>query len=365
MNNKERKCLHCKAELLTKRQSAKFCSDDCRTKYNNAIKKKNREATAAKRQAARSNKFDQSTFASYLIGECKRAGTVQILEGIGLDGLKLLRDLVAKRTTYNGGDSRTYAISHIFPAVNPRSGSVGILHPENLVIAPTEFNQKRGNKLPKEGAGKCIPIRSLKRRFNVSDSTPRNEVLAKIKAVIGASVYNAFLKEYASKLGLTSRNKVKAKLAKHNVNCSDSASLDELLDIYRNVFDRDFKIGYSREATPIQYVLMEEITRLNPWSPFKLYVDFYTSDAYWSYHFQLVQQENSKEIQLYIFDQAIKCLHGDDYSLEFQGRSLISYFKLKCSINLLDEHSDFVLWLHSEGCYLSEEEQKQVDLSPF
>ncbi len=365
MNNKERKCLHCKAELINKRKSAKFCSDECRTAYNNAIKKKNREATVAKRQAARSNKFDQSTFASYLIGECKRAGTVQILEGIGLDGLKLLRDLVAKRTTYNGGDSRKYAISHIFPAVNPRSGSIGILHPENLVIAPTEFNQKRGNKLPKEGAGKCIPIRSLRRKFNVGNSTPKREVLAKIKAAIGAAVYNAFLKEYASKLGLTSRNKIRAKLAKHNLAYSESATLEELQEVHSQAFGNDFKIGYAREATPIQYVLMEETNRLVQWSPFELFVDFYTSDNYWSYHFQLVQQENSKEVQSYIFEQAFKHLHGDNYSLEFQGRSLISYFKLKCPINLLNKHSDFVLWLHSEGCYLSEEEQKQVELSPF
>ncbi|AEV25177.1 hypothetical protein Dsui_0769 [Azospira oryzae PS] len=365
MNNKERKCQHCKAELINKRQSAKFCTDNCRTQYNNAIKKKNREATAAKRQAARSNKFDQSTFASYLIGECKRAGTTQVLEGIGLEGLKQLRDLVAKRTTYNGGEYRQYAISHIFPAFNPRSGSIGILCPENLVIASTEFNQKRGNKLPKEGAGKCIPIKSLKRKFNVGKRATKSEVLAKIKAAIGATVYNAFLKEYASKLGLTSRNKIKAKLAKHNIHYSKSATLEELQEAHSQAFGNDFKIGYSREATPIQYVLMEETNRLAPWSPFKLFVDFYTSDAYWSYHFRLVQQENIKEIQSYIFEQAFKHLHGDEYSLEYQGRSLISYFRLKSSINLLDEHSPFVLWLHSEGCYLSEEEQKQADLSPF
>jgi len=365
MNNKERKCLHCKAELINKRQSAKFCSDDCRTKYNNAIKKKNREATAAKRQAARSNKFDQSTFASYLIGECKRAGTVQILDGIGLEGLKQLRNLVAKRTTYNGGDSRTYAISHIFPAVNPRSGSIGLLHPENLVIAPSEFNQKRGNRLPKERAGKCIPIRSLKRKLYVGNSTPKSEVLAKIKAAIGASVYNAFLREYASKLGLTLRNKLKAKLAKNNIEYSESATLEELQDVHSQAFGNDFKIGYTREATPIQYVLMEETNRLAPWSPFKLFIDFYTSDRFWSYHRQLVQQENSSDVQSYIFEQVIKQLHGDDYSLEYQGRSLISYFKLKGSINLLEEHSPFVLWLHSEGCYLPEEALTLIELSPF
>jgi len=334
-------------------------------KYNNAINKKNREATAAKRQAARSNKFDQSTFANYLVGECKRSGTVQILEGIGLDGLKLLRDLVAKRTTYNGGDSRQYAISHIFPAVNHNSGNIGLLHPENLVIAPSEFNKKRGNKLPKEGAGRCIPVNTLKRKYIVRNSTPKSEVLAKIKAVIGASVYNAFLKDYASKLGLTSWNKIRAKLAKHNVAYSESATLEELQEVHSQAFGNDFKLGYSREATPLQHVLMEEVSRLAPWSPFKLLVDFYASETYWSYHRQWVGQENSNEVQSYIFEQVLKQLHGDKYSFEYQGRSLISYFKLKGSINLLDEHSPLVLWLHSEGCYLSEEEQKQVDFSPF
>ncbi len=365
MNNKERKCLQCTAELLTKRQSAKFCSDDCRTKYNNAIKKKDREATAAKRQAARSNKFDQSTFASYLIGECKRAGTVQVLEGIGLDGLKLLRDLVAKRTTYNGGDSRQYAISHIFPAVNHNSGNIGLLHPENLVIAPSEFNQKRGNKLPKEGAGRCIPINTLKRKYIVRNSTPKSEVLDKIKAVIGAAVYNAFLKEYASKLGLTSQNKIKAKLAKQNIPYSESATLEELQEAHSQAFGVDFKLGYSREPTPLQFVVMQETNRLSPWSPFKLFLDFYASETYWCYHRQWVQQENGNKVQSYIFEQVLKQLHGDKYSVEYQGRSLISYFKLKGSINLLDEHSPFVLWLHSDALYLPEKEKSRGELSRF
>lgn len=362
MDNKERKCLHCKAKLINKRKSAKFCSDNCRTQYNNAIKKKSRDATAAKRQADRSNKFDKSTFASYLIGECKRAGTVQVLSGIGLDGLKQLRDLVAKRTTYNGGDSRQYAISHIYPAVNPRSGKIGLLHPDNLVIAPSVFNQKRGNKLPKAGAGRYISIASLQRRFAVGKSTTKSEVLAKIKDVLGASVYNAFIKEYGSKLGLTSRHKIKAKLAKHNVSYSEAATLEELQEKHSKAFGDMFKLGYSRAATPIQHVLMEEINRLAPWSPFTPFLEFYTSDRLWAYHFNLVQQESSKEVPSYIFDQAFKHLHGDDYSLVYQDRSLISYFTLKGSIDLLSLQSPFVLWLHREGMYRPGEVPRLAEL---
>ena len=358
MNNKERKCLQCKAELINKRRSAKFCSDECRTKYNNAIKKKSREATADKRQKARSVKFDQSTFANYLIHECKRAGTVQILEGIGLEALKQLRDLAAKRTLYNGGDSKEYAISHIYPVGNSRSGNIGLLHPDNLVIAPAKFNQQRKNKLPKEGAGKYIPIKTLKRKFNVDRNSSKEVVLAKIKAVIGASVYNTFLKDYASKLGLTSRNKIKAKLAKHNISYSEAATLEELEEAHNRAFGEGFKLGYSREPIPLKYVVMEETNRLAPWSAFKLFIDFYTSDIYSSDHLKLVVKENSDAVQSYIFEQALKHLHGDKYSLEFEDRALISYFKLKCLISLLDKHSQFVLWLHYEGMYLSQEEKE-------
>lgn len=365
MKQNGKRCLHCKAEFTPKRSDAKFCSTGCRTAYNNGLKQRKTAANAAKRLAAKSIKFDQSTFANYLIQECKRAGTVQILEGIDLETLKQLRDLAAKRSTYNGGDSREYAISHIYPVGNSRSMNIGLLHPDNLVIAPAEFNRKRQNKLPKEGAGKYIPIKSLKRKFNVDRNSSKEEVLTKIKSVIGATVYNAFLKEYASKLGLTSRNKIKAKLAKHNIAYSEAATLEDLQEAHRQAFGEGFKIGYSREPTPLQYVVMEETNRLAPWSPFKLFVDFYTSDVYWYDHFQLVKQENSNAIRSYIFEQALKHLHGDDYSFEYQGRALISYFNLKCSINLLGEHSPFVLWLHNEGMYLSQDEQRLADLQPL
>ena len=190
-------------------------------------------------------------------------------------------------------------------------------------------------------------------------------MLAKIKAVIGASVYNTFLKEYASKLNLTSRNKIKAKLEKHNVAYSESAALEELQEVYRQAFGEDIKLGYSREATPLQYVLMVETNRLAPWSPFKLFIDFYSSDTYWFQHRQLVESENYIAVQSYIFEQALKQLHGDEYSLKFRGRSLISYFKLVKPINLLDDNSPFVLWLHNEGMYINQNEQRLAAIQPF
>lgn len=109
---------------------------------------------------------------------------------------------------------------------------------------------------------------------------------------------------------------------------------------------------------------MEETNRLAPWSPFKLFIDFYSSDAYWFQHRQLVKSENYIAVQSYIFEQALKQLHGDEYSLEFDGRPLISYFRLNESINLLDDYSPFIHWLHNEGMYLKDRKMA-ASMQPF
>lgn len=374
-------CLNCNAVFVPIRSTAKYCSDECRTAYNNQRKNadrkqqtqetklKNAKSKAEqsnrkkqeqerKRQLAKSLKFNASTFANYLINECKRAGTIQILEGITLEDLKLLRDIVAKRTIYNGGDSKSYALSHIYPVNNPSSNRIGLLHPENLVIAPAEYNQRRRNKLPeKASAGRSIPISSLRRSCNVDKTTSSEQVLKLIKSVIGPSVYNSFLKEYASKLGLTKINKIKAKLDKEGIKYSSSASFDELQALHLETFGHELNATYKREVTPLKYVISAELNRLAPYSSFKPFIDFYTDIDSWYQNLMLVKQEKRIQVEEFILEQAIKQLHGDGDLSNFEGKPLLSYFSLNHSLlQSPDKYSPFVQLLDSEGRYVTEEE---------
>lgn len=249
---KEKTCLNCNTSFIPTRSDAKYCSESCRTAYNNQRKNADRkqqtketklrnaerkaeessrkkEDRERKRRLNRENKFNGSTLANYLVNECRRAGTTQILEGIDLEDLKLLKDLAAKRTIYNGNDSKSYCLSHIYPVSNQKSNRIGLLHPDNLVIAPSKYNQRRGNKLPETATdGKSIPISYLRKACNVDKTTPVDKIVLMIKQVIGPSVFNQFIKDCSSKLCLTTLNKIKAKLNKEEIKYSSSASFDEL-----------------------------------------------------------------------------------------------------------------------------------------
>lgn len=379
---KERLCLCCNISFIPARSDAKYCSAACRTAYNNQRKNAERKQQTqesrlrnAERKAEESNrkkaerehqrqlkninKFNGSTLAINLINECRRAGTAQILEGITLEELKILRDLAAKRTMYNGGDSKNYALSHIFPVRNYSSGRIGLLHPDNLVIAPGDYNRSRGNKLPATAtAGRSIPISSLRKACNVDKTTPPAKVLLLIKKVIGATVFNKFIKDYSKKFNLTASNKIKAKLDKESIKYSSSASFDELQALYKETFGEEMQVGYSREPTSLKYVVKEEVMRLDPDSPFKKYIDFYTDPDFWFQHSMQVKQEKRSEVEEFILEQAIKHLHADNsYSLYFEGKPLLSYFSLNHSLlQSPDKYSPFVQLLDSEGRYVTEEE---------
>ena len=378
---KSKQCLHCNNVFIPKRTDAKYCSNVCKDSHNNNLKQKNAEAKRKDKEinalSKYNTKFNQSTFAAYLIHECRRAGTAQILESHTSESLKLLRDLCAKRTQVNGSDHNQYCLSHIFPVSNYSSGRIGLLHPENLVLCDSAFNRARRNNLPTDlNAGLSIKITDLKSNFNVTVDTSKSDVLKKIKAVLGKAAYNAFLKEHHSKLGLTSRNKLFNKFNKDEIAYDPSSSLEDLLEVYRVIYNKDMSLGFSKDPADIQYIVLDETKRLKPYSPYLPYLEYYCNQhLFWSA--DPIQELDFSGTFAFVMDQALKYLHSDHYSFELDDKSLISFFRLRQSLpSIIKDYSieqanpvlSFLQLLDEAGYEVEEKEPEIIfngELCPF
>jgi len=144
---------------------AKTCSPKCR------------KALSRKKGADLKVSFLQSKTFEYIIKQCRRAGTVQTLEGFTADDFVALRELLALRdkaqsSSSDAGKARyPWNICHI---ASVRGG--GTIHPDNLFVG-----DERRNKSHKEDLGVgCRISGDAEPRWKVSDNTVRSEVQDKI-----------------------------------------------------------------------------------------------------------------------------------------------------------------------------------------
>lgn len=140
------KCGHCRKSFRPKTSRANFCADTCR-----------KLAGKSKQKAAQDADFPNLAFGSWLISECQRAGTVQVLQGVDLLQLYELWCFYNRANGFNVDEELShgrYELSHICPAVGA-AGFVGLLHPDNLVVAPGDYNRKRASRW-KAGTGRFL-----------------------------------------------------------------------------------------------------------------------------------------------------------------------------------------------------------------
>lgn len=133
-------CKECKTPITDRTRqykNKKYCSVNCR---KIASRKK---LTAEARLKQGKSMIVQVPHISYLIKECKRAGTVQILSSHSLESFTKTMDFIKNKPK---GDIE---ICHIAPARG--KNSIGLLHYENLFYGGAYQNRTSGTITFREG----------------------------------------------------------------------------------------------------------------------------------------------------------------------------------------------------------------------
>ncbi|WP_138943024.1 hypothetical protein [Pseudomonas sp. S9] len=162
-------CPTCKGKFHPARATVKYCSASCK------------KTAANKRQAKKQEVgFQTTAFGSWLVGQCRRAGTVQILQGFDINDLYKVWARCRKANGFNVSEddpSPKFEISHIAPVT--AVGAIGTLHPNNLVIAPAYYNRSRCNNWDNKSGVWLRPI-DLLPTWKVYPELTAKEVAEKI-----------------------------------------------------------------------------------------------------------------------------------------------------------------------------------------
>ncbi|WP_338882522.1 hypothetical protein [Aeromonas hydrophila] len=169
--NKNKKCQHCKKLFTPRRSTAKFCSDSCRQTFNRGGQSRTVRATSPD---AKINKLLNTGFMLFVLSQCERAQTIQILDGVDFVNLY---DVYAckQRLQFNMENDIRLDLSHYVP-VMCAGGKIGTLHPNNLGIWPAGLNRSfKNGSLP---FGVSIPVENLKIELSCKN---KSEAFKKLK----------------------------------------------------------------------------------------------------------------------------------------------------------------------------------------
>lgn len=177
-------CCQCSIEYQAKKfveLSKRYCNCTCRQKARRA---KQPSAKVENRFA----KLAKNTFWLWVIRECRKAGTVQVLTGhtsATLLALNLLSNAMYRCYGWSR-DLKTnlFNICHIQPRLG-RNGYIGLLHPANLFIGCGSMNRTQSNKPVPADAGLRIPVSALKRKWAVALGDTDAAIAELIRAFLG------------------------------------------------------------------------------------------------------------------------------------------------------------------------------------
>lgn len=176
--NRVKQCTTCNTEFTTSQIKAKYCTP-CRPKVRQKVKKDKRQTVAEKR-VLRLSQCDEWL---WIARECKRAGTVEILQDVDVSALLAVYKARFKTYGYNSQTKKSqYHLCHISPAVGKET--VGLLNHRNLFIGTSFHNLKfSNNRYPDRGL--CIPKSRLKSKWKVTDTTSDRVILDKVTEYLG------------------------------------------------------------------------------------------------------------------------------------------------------------------------------------
>lgn len=183
-----KRCESCSKKFTPQRTTQKYCSSDCRVSGNNSTRR-----TMIKRDYTVPI---SAPFCCYMIRECQRAGTVQILAEHTVESLTELYHLHTYRyranmfKSFDDDHQNSYQLSHIIPVHG--TNQLGLLHAENLVVALASENKQHGAKW--FGYGKGIPRTSIRSKWDVQPNTSREDVFKLMTKIVGTVKLTQFAK---------------------------------------------------------------------------------------------------------------------------------------------------------------------------
>ena len=176
--NRVKVCALCTTEFTTSQFKAKYCPV-CRTKATQSNQVDRRHKLAEKRILS----LPQSDEWLWIARECKRAGTVEILQDVNLVTLFAIYKARFKTYGYNPETKTSkFHLCHIQPVAG--GNSVGLLHHLNIFIGNGLPNQVNGNN-SYPGKGLCIQTDKLKKKWLIADSNSDRVILDKIAKYLG------------------------------------------------------------------------------------------------------------------------------------------------------------------------------------
>lgn len=161
-------CLACNTVIPQKsKQWANqiYCTTKCR---KNDHRKKKSSMTRVEQKRANLRQNDETL---YLIRQCRRAKTVQILKGHDLDSYIETMNLVRNRPL---GDVK---LCHISPVKG--KNTTGLFHCQNLFYGGSYQNRKFGRKYI--SGGLSISNKKLRKKWAVTETLSNNEILVRIE----------------------------------------------------------------------------------------------------------------------------------------------------------------------------------------
>ena len=239
-----KQCPVCNAKIQNKSKQSKnqiYCTPKCRKVSHR--KKTSKETSIARR---RSN-LPQNEEVLRLVSECRRARTVQILEGHDIDSFIETMTIVKQRPK---GDLH---LCHIAPV--KRESSIGLFHCRNLFYADAHQNRKFGNKWA--SGGLSIKKENILDMWEVSEEMSTNDVLSKIEVYL-VDVVEKYIKSTSV------RKSKRAQLANKIIGVDPKREFDELMRLNHNVLREEwsrlsnqpfYKITYNyTESKYITYI---------------------------------------------------------------------------------------------------------------
>lgn len=194
----------------------------------------------------------------YLVRQCKRAGTVQILSGHDsnsfIDTMRLVRNRPKAEVN----------LCHIAPVGGKKS--IGLFHIKNLFWGGTYQNKKLGNK--QLGKGLSIQRSKLKPKWSVSKDTSTNDILIKIEEYLGDVVAD-YIRE--SPIRKSKKAQIAQKIIKiepaNNFQKLMELSYTELLNKWTSLSSRGFTIRLKPNDESKYIVYIDEVTRFMSYNP--------------------------------------------------------------------------------------------------
>lgn len=262
MVKRVRQCATCNTEFTTSQFKAKYCPDCRKTSYSKT--QKDKRLTLAEKRILR---LPQSNEWLWVAQECKRAGTIECLQGADIVELFAVRKSRYKTGGYNSETKKSqFHLCHISPAVG--EDTVGLLHHLNLFTGTAFHNQTHGNKSYQD-RGLCIPKKKLKAKWKVTDKTSDRVVLDKVTEYLGQ-----VLIDYAKEHPINkSQNFNLARWVFQNdpdntlpLNKLERMSMSDLRAIRAKLQDKEvYTIEYATKRSFI--VMLEECQRLSEQLP--------------------------------------------------------------------------------------------------